>query len=119
MPGGATRGRRNTSSRPIRRTTWQKPIGSSASRCGIRSAIRIISRRRGRRSRSSGPDSSCGAAGGASETVEGGARDRNVVVEFADRATAAACYQSPEYQAAKAIRQKYADADFIIIDGTA
>jgi uncharacterized protein (DUF1330 family) len=55
--------------------------------------------------------------GGAFETMEGQARDRNVVVEFKDRSTAVACYQSPEYQRAKAIRQKYADADFIIIDG--
>ena len=37
----------------------------------------------------------------------------------ADRTTAKACYDSPEYQAAKLIRQKYADADFIIIDGAA
>ncbi len=57
--------------------------------------------------------------GGPFESMEGNARERNVVVEFADRATAMACYQSPEYQAAKAIRQKYADADFIIIDGVA
>jgi uncharacterized protein (DUF1330 family) len=28
-----------------------------------------------------------------------------------------ACYDSPEYGAAKLIRQKYADADFIIIEG--
>ncbi|KAA0078001.1 DUF1330 domain-containing protein [Tardiphaga sp. P9-11] len=55
--------------------------------------------------------------GGAFETMEGDARDRNVVVEFADRATATACYRSPEYEAAKAIRRKYAEADFIIIDG--
>src|SRR4051812_22966270 len=55
--------------------------------------------------------------GGAFETMEGSARDRNVVVEFSDRATALACYQSPEYQSAKDIRQKYADADFIIIEG--
>ncbi len=51
--------------------------------------------------------------------MEGSARERNVVVEFTDRATAMACYQSPEYQAARAIRQRYADADFIIIDGVA
>jgi uncharacterized protein (DUF1330 family) len=57
--------------------------------------------------------------GGAFETMEGNARERNVVVEFKDRATAMACYQSPEYQAARAIRQRYADADFIIIDGVA
>ena len=55
--------------------------------------------------------------GGAFEAMEGNARERNVVVEFSDRATADACYRSPEYQSAKAIRQKYADADFIIIDG--
>jgi uncharacterized protein (DUF1330 family) len=55
--------------------------------------------------------------GGRFETMEGAARERNVVVEFRDRATADACYQSPEYQAARSVRQKYADADFIIIDG--
>jgi uncharacterized protein (DUF1330 family) len=57
--------------------------------------------------------------GGAFETMEGHARERNVVVEFADRATAIACYQSPEYQRAKAIRQACADADFIVVDGVA
>jgi len=55
--------------------------------------------------------------GGAFELMEGQARDRNVVVEFADLATATACYQSDEYQKAKAIRQAHADADFIIIEG--
>lgn len=55
--------------------------------------------------------------GGSFEAMEGNARERNVVVEFKDRSTAVACYQSPEYQSARAIRQKYADADFIIIDG--
>jgi uncharacterized protein (DUF1330 family) len=55
--------------------------------------------------------------GGAFETMEGSARDRNVVVEFENRETALACYASTEYQAARIIRQKYADADFIIIDG--
>jgi uncharacterized protein (DUF1330 family) len=57
--------------------------------------------------------------GGAFEVMEGNARDRNVVVEFKDRETARACYDSPEYQAAKSIRQKYADADLIIIEGAA
>jgi uncharacterized protein (DUF1330 family) len=57
--------------------------------------------------------------GGAFEKMEGEARERNVVVEFKDRSTAAACYASPEYQRARLIRQKYANADFIIIDGTA
>lgn len=57
--------------------------------------------------------------GGGFETMEGQSRERNVVVEFADRASATACYQSPEYQSAKAIRQACADADFIIVDGAA
>ncbi len=55
--------------------------------------------------------------GGAYETMEGSARDRNEVVEFENRETALACYNSTEYRAARIIRQKYADADFIIIDG--
>ncbi len=57
--------------------------------------------------------------GGAFETMEGSARDRNVVVGFKDRPTADACYRSLEYQSAKTIRQRYADSDFIIIDGVA
>ena len=57
--------------------------------------------------------------GGTFTTMEGSARERNVVIEFKDRETAIACYESAEYQSAKAIRQKYADADFIIIDGIA
>ena len=55
--------------------------------------------------------------GGPFDLMEGTARERNVVVEFKDLATAKACYQSPEYQAAKAIRQKHSEADFIIIEG--
>lgn len=57
--------------------------------------------------------------GGPFTTLEGSARERNVVIEFKDRATALACYESAEYQNAKAIRQKYAEADIIIIDGIA
>jgi uncharacterized protein (DUF1330 family) len=55
--------------------------------------------------------------GGAAECMEGVARERNVVVEFADVATASACYQSEEYGLAKAIRQRVADADFVIVEG--
>lgn len=55
--------------------------------------------------------------GGAYESMEGSSRERNVVVEFADMATAKACYASPEYQAARAIRQQHADADFLIAEG--
>lgn len=55
--------------------------------------------------------------GGAYECMEGSSRERNVVVEFTDMATAQACYASPEYQAARAIRQQHADADFLIAEG--
>ena len=55
--------------------------------------------------------------GGQFELMEGHARDRNVVVEFADYETAMACYRSTEYQKARTIRQQYADADFIIAEG--
>lgn len=57
--------------------------------------------------------------GGDFEALEGAARDRNVVVEFEDYATALACYRSPEYQAAKAIRSANAEADFIVVEGAA
>jgi uncharacterized protein (DUF1330 family) len=57
--------------------------------------------------------------GGAYEVMEGTERERNFVIEFKDRATAMACYKSPEYQAAVAIRNKYSVADLIIIDGPA
>ncbi len=57
--------------------------------------------------------------GGRYESMEGDHRERNVVVEFRDFETAKACYESPEYQAAKAIRTANADSDFIIIEGAA
>jgi uncharacterized protein (DUF1330 family) len=57
--------------------------------------------------------------GGAFDAMEGDARERNVVVEFKDRATALACYRSAEYQAARALRQKYAESDFVIVEGAA
>lgn len=57
--------------------------------------------------------------GGRYEPMEGTVRERNVVVEFADYATALACYQSPEYTAAKKIRNSHAEADFVIVEGAA
>ena len=57
--------------------------------------------------------------GGRVEAMEGSHRERNVVVEFADLDTARACYRSPEYQRARAIRQAAADADFVIVEGVA
>jgi uncharacterized protein (DUF1330 family) len=55
--------------------------------------------------------------GGTYEAREGWARERNVVVEFDDIHAAKACYESPEYQAAREIRMANADADFVIIEG--
>ncbi len=55
--------------------------------------------------------------GGQFETREGRSRARNVVLEFKDYATAIACYQSPEYQRAIALRQGHSEADLIIIEG--
>ncbi len=55
--------------------------------------------------------------GGQFEAPEGTPRARNVVLEFADYATALACYQSPEYQAAKALRGGSCVADLIIVEG--
>ena len=55
--------------------------------------------------------------GGPHETVEGVSRARNVVIEFKDYVTALACYHSPEYAAAKALRVAASTADIIVIEG--
>ena len=55
--------------------------------------------------------------GGTFEAPEGTPRARNVVLDFADYATAVACYNSPEYAAAKAHRIGAAEADLLIIEG--
>ncbi|HEX2653920.1 MAG TPA: DUF1330 domain-containing protein [Xanthobacteraceae bacterium] len=51
------------------------------------------------------------------ETVEGESRSRNVVLEFRDYETALACYRSPEYAKALALREGKAVTDLIIIEG--
>jgi uncharacterized protein (DUF1330 family) len=55
--------------------------------------------------------------GGTFEAAEGVARPRNVVVEFPSYQAALDCYNSPEYTAARAIRQSIADGELIIIEG--
>jgi uncharacterized protein (DUF1330 family) len=55
--------------------------------------------------------------GGRVEAPEGTPRSRNVVIEFKDYDTAVACYNSPEYAAAKALRESAAVADLLIIEG--
>jgi uncharacterized protein (DUF1330 family) len=57
------------------------------------------------------------ARGGAYEAMEGKGRGRNVVIEFPSMQAALDCYNSPEYQAAKAIRQTVAEAEMIIVEG--
>jgi uncharacterized protein (DUF1330 family) len=51
------------------------------------------------------------------ESLEGGSRSRNVVIEFPDYASALACYRSPEYQANIKVRQPHSLIDLIIIEG--
>ncbi|MEO1251250.1 MAG: DUF1330 domain-containing protein [Pseudomonadota bacterium] len=55
--------------------------------------------------------------GGRHEPVEGAARARHVVVEFESYDQALACYNSPEYAAARKIRQANAESEIIIVEG--
>ncbi|WP_024281245.1 DUF1330 domain-containing protein [Xanthobacter sp. 126] len=55
--------------------------------------------------------------GGRNHLLEGHGRSRYVVTAFKDVATARACYFSPAYQKARAIRQEASVADFLIISG--
>ena len=57
------------------------------------------------------------ARGGAHEVLEGPVLDRHVVIEFPTLATARACYQSAEYQAARARREGAALAHVVIVEG--
>jgi uncharacterized protein (DUF1330 family) len=55
--------------------------------------------------------------GGKFDGMEGSSRLRNVVIEFADYATAMACYRSPEYQANIKVRQPHSAVDLIVVEG--
>ncbi len=55
--------------------------------------------------------------GGAQTVMEGSSHPRTVVLEFADLATAQACYDSPEYQAAKALRDQVSEGNLVIVEG--
>lgn len=57
------------------------------------------------------------ARGGAYEAPEGRGRGRNVVIEFPSLKAAQDCYHSPEYTAARAIRQSVADAEMVLVEG--
>ena len=55
--------------------------------------------------------------GGTQEIREGQSRARTVVLEFQDYDTAMACYNSPEYQKALAIRKDISTGDLVIVEG--
>jgi uncharacterized protein (DUF1330 family) len=55
--------------------------------------------------------------GGQTDIVEGKSRSRIVVLEFPTYAAALACYRSPEYAKAIAVRQAATDADLLVIEG--
>ncbi|MGO4909940.1 DUF1330 domain-containing protein [Pseudorhodobacter sp. W20_MBD10_FR17] len=57
------------------------------------------------------------ARGGKSEVVEGTAFERHVIISFPDMAAARACYDSPEYQAARAARDGACEAQITLVDG--
>lgn len=54
---------------------------------------------------------------GSQQVREGSVRPRTVVIEFPDMEAACACYDSPEYQAAKAIRADVSEGDLVIVEG--
>ncbi|WP_426111079.1 DUF1330 domain-containing protein [Pseudomonas sp. DSP3-2-2] len=56
-------------------------------------------------------------AGGQYENLEGEAHERHVIFEFDSFADAKRFYQSPEYQAAKALRVDAATGTFVILEG--
>jgi uncharacterized protein (DUF1330 family) len=55
--------------------------------------------------------------GGRCEIVEGKVRSRSVVIEFPSFDAALACYRSPDYQAAKALRQGKGEIELLVIEG--
>lgn len=55
--------------------------------------------------------------GGEYELKEGNVRKRTVVIEFDSYETALACYNSPGYQAALALRKPVSTGDMVVIKG--
>ena len=55
--------------------------------------------------------------GGRAEIVEGRAPARTVILEFKDYETAQACWNSPEYTRAKALRDGHASGIVVIVEG--
>ncbi|MBJ7535043.1 DUF1330 domain-containing protein [Rhodomicrobium vannielii ATCC 17100] len=57
------------------------------------------------------------ARGGRFTAAEGTARARNVVIEFQSFEAAVDCYNSPEYQAARAHRDGFSEGEIVIVEG--
>ena len=55
--------------------------------------------------------------GGEFLAAEGKSRSRHVVIEFPSYEAALACYHSPEYEKARAIRQQNSDGEVLVISG--
>lgn len=55
--------------------------------------------------------------GGPQHVVEGQMKSRCVVLQFDSLQAAQACYHSPEYQAAKELRDPVSRADIAIVEG--
>jgi uncharacterized protein (DUF1330 family) len=55
--------------------------------------------------------------GGDFVAKEGGAREKQVVLEFPDYETARACYESPEYQDAVKLRVGASEGELVIVEG--
>ncbi len=55
--------------------------------------------------------------GGASETPEGDAMDRHVVIEFPSYEAAKAAYYDPEYQKVAEIRRRNAESLIVLVEG--
>jgi uncharacterized protein (DUF1330 family) len=57
------------------------------------------------------------ARGGTFQQMEGKGHARNVVIEFPSLQAAIDCYNSPEYQSAKAKRSNAGIADIVLVEG--
>jgi len=57
------------------------------------------------------------ARGGEIVSLEGESRPRNVVIEFESLEAAQACYDSPEYQAARKFRIGAGEAQIMLLEG--
>ncbi len=55
--------------------------------------------------------------GGTQEVREGSQHPRSVVIEFPSYQSALDCYDSPEYQAARAKRANASETDLVIVEG--